>query len=139
MGGGLRGGVARGLYSPDNNPPPPQFPAYYEIHRGAFAPLRSLSLSLSLMCVAAVCVYPLSFLSADLPLNCGGHWGTTDDFTTSFLHFLSSVLHCPLGLSELEACLFPDVVFPPLLLLLLLSALSSCSFHCALQDGFGQT
>ena len=30
---------------------------------------------------------------------------------------------------------FPDVISPPLLL----SALSSSSFHCALQDGFGQT
>ena len=45
------------------------------------------------------------------------------------------VLHCPLGLAELQACPFPDVVFPPLPL----SALSSCPFHCALQDGFGQT
>ena len=45
------------------------------------------------------------------------------------------VLHCPLGLDELQACPFPDVVFPPLPL----SALSSSPFHCALQDGFGQT
>ena len=37
------------------------------------------------------------------------------------------VLHCSLGLAELQACLFPDVVFPPLLL----SALSSFPFHCA--------
>ena len=50
----------------------------------------------------------------------------------------SSVLHCSLGLSELhclQACPLPDVVFPPLPL----SALSSSPFHCALQDGFGQT
>ena len=51
-----------------------------------------------------------------------------------FSHFFR-VLHCPLGLAELQACPFPDVVFPPLPL----SALSSFSFHCALQDGFGQT
>ena len=51
-----------------------------------------------------------------------------------FLPFFS-VLHCPLGLSELQACPFPDVVFQPLLL----SALSSSPFHCTLQDGFGQT
>ena len=38
------------------------------------------------------------------------------------------VLHCPVGLGELLACLFPDVVFPPLLL----SAWSSFPFHCAL-------
>ena len=40
-----------------------------------------------------------------------------------------------MGLAELQACPFPDVVLPPLLL----SALSSSPFHCALQDGFGQT
>ena len=67
-------------------------------------------------------------------LNREGRWGTTDDFATSFLLF-SPVLHCPLGLAELQACPFPDVVFPPLPL----SALSSSPFHCALQDGFGQT
>ena len=42
------------------------------------------------------------------------------------------LLHCPLGLAELQVCPFPDVVFPPLPL----SALSSSPFHCALQDGF---
>ena len=45
-----------------------------------------------------------------------------------------SVFHCPLGLSELQACLFLDFVFPPLFL----SALSSSPFHCILQDGFVQ-
>ena len=48
-------------------------------------------------------------------LNREGRWGTIDDFATSFLHF-SLVLHCPLGLAELQACPFPDVVFPPLVL-----------------------
>ena len=66
-------------------------------------------------------------------LNREGRWGTTEDFTTSFLHF--SVFHCPLGLGELQACPFPDVVFPPLPL----SAWSSSPFHCVLQDGFGKT
>ena len=47
----------------------------------------------------------------------------------------SPVLHCPLGLGELQACPFPDVVFPPLPL----SALSSSPFHCTLQDGPGLT
>ena len=65
-------------------------------------------------------------------LNREGRWGTTDDFATSFLHF--SVLHCPLGLGELQACPFHDIVFPPLPL----SALSFSPFHCALQDGFRQ-
>ena len=69
-----------------------------------------------------------------LSLNREGRWGTTDDFATSFL-YSSPVLHCPLGPAELRACPFPDVVFPPLPL----SALSSSPFHCALQDGFGQT
>ena len=46
-----------------------------------------------------------------------------------------SVLRCPLGLAELQACPFPDVVFPTLPL----SALSSSPFQCALQDGFDQT
>ena len=41
------------------------------------------------------------------------------------------VVHCPLGLGELQACPFPDVVLPPLPL----SAFSSSPFHCALQDG----
>ena len=43
-------------------------------------------------------------------------------------------LFCPLRLGELQACPFPDVVFPPLPL-----SASSSPFHCALQDGFGQT
>ena len=47
-----------------------------------------------------------------------------------------SIFPCsPLPSAELQACPFPDVVFPPLLL----SALSFSPFHCALQDGFGQT
>ena len=47
-----------------------------------------------------------------LSLNREGHWGTTDDFAISLLHF--PILHCPLGLGELHTCLFPEVVFPPL-------------------------
>ena len=42
---------------------------------------------------------------------------------------ISPFLHCPLGLGELQACPFPDVVFPPLPL----SALSSSPFHCVLS------
>ena len=48
--------------------------------------------------------------------------------------FIFAVLHCPLGLCELKASPFPDVVF----LSLPLPALFSSPFHCALQDGFGQ-
>ena len=54
-------------------------------------------------------------------------------FQTGFSIFPCSPL--TLGLAELQACPFPDVVFPRLPL----SALSSSPFHCALQDGFGQT
>ena len=68
-----------------------------------------------------------------LSLSREGRWGITDDFTTSFIHFFS-VLHCPLGHGELQACPFPNVVFPPLPL----SALSSSPFHCAWRYGFGQ-
>ena len=68
-----------------------------------------------------------------LSLNREGHWGTTW-FRKQFTPF-SPVHHCPLWLCELQACPFPYVVFPPLPL----SALSSFPFHCALQDGFGQT
>ena len=55
--------------------------------------------------------------SISLPRGSLGHhkW-----FHNHFPPFLS-VLHCPLGLGELQACPFPDVVSPPLLL----SALSS--------------
>ena len=55
-------------------------------------------------------------------------------FRNQFPPFFS-VLHCPLGLGEFQACPFSDVVFPPLPL----PALSSSPIHCALEDGFGQT
>ena len=44
-------------------------------------------------------------------LNHEGCWGTTDDFTTSFLHF--SLFSTDL-LDLTNCCPFPDVVFPPL-------------------------
>ena len=62
-----------------------------------------------------------------------GRWSTTDKLQPVFSTF--PVFHCLLGLGEVHACPFPDVVFPPLPL----SALSSSPFHCARQDGFGQT
>ena len=64
-----------------------------------------------------------------LPLNREGRCDTSYDFKTSFFYF--SVLHCPLGLGELQACPSPHVAFPPFLL----SALSSSPFRCALHDG----
>ena len=76
----------------------------------------------------------VGFISSHLSLNREDRWGTTDDFATSVLHFslFSTALW---DLANSEACPFHDVVFPPLPL----SALSSSPFHCALQDGFGQT
>ena len=68
-----------------------------------------------------------------LSLNREGRSGATDDSQPVFSIFL--VLHFPLGLGELKACPFPNVVFS----LFPLSASSSCPFYCALQDGFGQT
>ena len=50
-----------------------------------------------------------------------------------FLPFFS-VPHCPLGLGELQACPFPDLIFPPLPLFVF-----SSPFHHALQDVFCQT
>ena len=66
-------------------------------------------------------------------LNREGRWGTQMILKPVFSIF--PVLLCPLGLAKLQACPFPDVVFPPLPL----SALSSSPFRCALQDGSGQT
>ena len=87
-------------------------------------------------CESWICAFLQTFFyyHLHLSLNCGDRWGTKVDFTTSFLPFFP-VHHCPLGLDELHACPFPDVVF----LSLFLSALSSFRFHCALQDGFSQT
>ena len=70
-------------------------------------------------------------LHLHLSLNRGGRWDTTDDYTTSFFLFFS-VFYCPLGLSELRVCPFPDIVFPPLFL----SALSSSSLSLRLAGGF---
>ena len=86
--------------------------------RGARSIAISLSLSLSHLIISSI---PL------LQGSLGHHrW---------FRNSVFPVLPCPLGLGELQVCPFPDVVFPPLPL----SALSSSPFHCALQDGFGQT
>ena len=49
--------------------------------------------------------------SPHLSLNCKGHWGTTDDFTTSFLHL--SVFSTALWTWQTQACPFPGVFPPP--------------------------
>ena len=72
-------------------------------------------------------------ISFHLSLNREGRLGTTDDFTTSFLHFsLFSTALWDLANSRPVNSL---MLFPPLTL----SALSSSPFHCALQNGFCQT
>ena len=72
-------------------------------------------------------------VSSHLSLNRDGRWGTTDDFATSFLHF--SLF--PIALWDLANT--RPVHSLMLSSNLFLSALSSSPFHCALQDGFGQT
>ena len=57
----------------------------------------------TIIIIIIIIIYPLTARVVGAP---------HDDFATSFLHFFP-VLHCPLGLGELQACPFPDVVFPP--------------------------
>ena len=69
-----------------------------------------------------------------LSLNREGCWGNTDDFATSFLHF-----------SLFSTALWDLANFRPVHWLMLSSYLFLClpcllpPFHCALQNGFGQT
>ena len=73
-----------------------------------------------------------SLLSIPQPRGSLGHHRR---FLNQFPPFFSFPFpHCPLGLGQLQACPFRDVVFPPLPL----PALSSSPFHRALQDGFDQ-
>ena len=62
-------------------------------------------------------------ISSHLSLNREGRRGFTNDFAPS-----SPLLHCPLGLGELQARPLPGVVFPPLPL----SALSSSPLSSSL-------
>ena len=77
----------------------------------------------------------LIIISSHLSLNREGRWSTTDYFATSFLHFSplfstalwalanSRPVHSLMLSSHLFLCL--PCLLPP--------------FHCALQDGLGQT
>ena len=67
-------------------------------------------------------------------LNREDHWGTTDDFATSFLHF--SLFSTALW-DLLNSRLIPSLMLPSHLFLCLPCLLFP--FHCALQDCFGQT
>ena len=75
----------------------------------------------------------LSLSPSTYPLT-GGVVGAPQ-MTSQPVFSISSVLSCSLGLGELQACPFLEVVFPPLFLF----ALSSSPFRCALHDGLGQT
>ena len=68
-------------------------------------------------------------------LNREGRWGTTDDFATSFFPSIFPCSRLPSGTCRTPGLFIHYVVFPPLSL----PALFSSPFHCALQDGFGQT
>ena len=63
-----------------------------------------------------------------------GRWGTTDDLKNCFLHFSPLFFTAPWDLANsrpVHSLMLSSHLF--------LSALSSFPFHCALQDGFGQT
>ena len=78
-------------------------------------------------------VFPVSLISSHQSFNREGRWGTTDNFATSFVHFsLFSTALWDLANSRAVHSLM--LSSPPLLL----SALSSSPFHCALQGGFCQ-
>ena len=113
--------------------------------RNEWLKLRSFLSSL-INISSCACVYPFQTAEHFLlfcpnchhhqSLNREGRWGTTDRWFRNQFSPVFPVLHCPLGLAELQAPVhFLMFVFPPLPL----SALSSSPFHCALQDGFGQT
>ena len=85
-------------------------------------------------CCASTCSHCFLHLS----LNSKGHWGTTEDLTTSFLHsspFLTALRDLansrPVHSLMMSYHLFCFFVF--------LFCLSSFFFHRALHDGFCQT
>ena len=63
----------------------------------------------------------------------GDHLGTTDDFTTSLLYFslFSTALWDLANARSVHSLMLSSHLF--------LCAVSSSPFHCALQDGSGQT
>ena len=77
--------------------------------------------------------YVSSYNLSHLSLNREGRWITTDDFAASFLHFslFSTALWDLANSRPVHSLMLSFYLF--------LSALSSSSFHCALQDGFGHT
>ena len=77
--------------------------------------------------------YVSSYNLSHLSLNREGRWVTTDDFAASFLHFslFFTALWDLTNSGPVHSLMLSFYLF--------LSALSSSSFHCALQDGFGHT
>ena len=55
--------------------------------------------------------FPHHLTSPILSRNRWGRWSSTDDFTTSFLHF-SLFSTCPLGLGELQDLSIPRCCLP---------------------------
>ena len=66
-------------------------------------------------------------LHRHLFLNHGGGWGTTDDFTNSFLHFFFTAFWDLVNSRPLHSLMLSSHLF-------FLSALSSSHFHCALHS-----
>ena len=82
--------------------------------------LLLLLLLIIIINIIIIIIYPLSARVVGAPQMI---------FKTSFLHL--SLFSIDLWDLPGQACPFPNVVLPPLLL----SALSSSPFHCTLQDG----
>ena len=80
-----------------------------------------------------VCIVNIFFLCLHLLLNCWGVWAPQMTSQPVSSIFLCSPM--PSGTCWTPGLSIPDVVFPPIFL----SALSSSPFHCAVQNGFGQT
>ena len=82
-------------------------------------------------CLSHLCVHYSLPLSS--PLNYEGHFASTDDFTTSFLHFslFPAALWDLANSRPVHSRMLSSHLF--------LCPLSSSPFHCALQDGFDQT
>ena len=80
-------------------------------------------------------------------LNCEGRWGTTDDFTTSFLHFSqfstalwdlpnSRPVHSLMLSSQLFLCLpcfLPPFTVPCRMVLAAPDERETCPYHCSLR------
>ena len=81
------------------------------------------------------------------PITAGDRWGTTDDFTASFLNFSlfstdlwnlanSRPVHFPMFSSHLSfcmPCLFPPYIVPCKMVLARPNEQETCPYHCSLR------